>query len=181
MSVKKLRSENIAFISSIFEGFYEALLENCSSHALYRGEIFGDSAGNIRCEMIATNIKGSFEKKYLLLDLESNTMFHSKGLVFDNEKAVQAAYYQLIADIVGRLPWTMNRIYFDISKRFKVGSVESLANSDEKNLYLIGESDMRYLLKSDNDDKKNLVGEICKPWMSKSWVQEKNTSEGGDM
>ena len=55
------------------------------------------------------------------------------------------------------------------------------ANSDEKNLYLIGESDMRYLLKSDNDDKKNLVGEICKPWMSKSWVQEKNTSEGGDM
>lgn len=172
--VKKIKSDNLSLANMVFEPFLEVMMNGCPSHAVYRGELFSDGAGGIRCEIIATNINGSFRKLYVVYDLQRGIIFHSREFIFDSEKGVQEAMRNLIDAIDKQFPWDINRLFFDFSKRFCVGIVESLQCTEEKNLYLVGSNNVYSLLRSDNDDKRFLIGEICDPWGSHEWVLAKN-------
>lgn len=171
--VNRMRPENRQLMSKIFSDFNNALLKECPTHAFYRGEIFSDSEGNIRCELIATNINGSFRKVYISYDPQQEMLFHSRELEFDNLNKLKDIFFMLIYAIT-ELPWEVNCLYFDVSEYFRDGSVEKIEGSRERNIYLLGTSNVMELLKSDNDDKKYLVGALCEPWMTRTWVQNKN-------
>lgn len=162
MAVKQtLNYNNLRIINRWFNSFMRVIEENSDDYAFYRGMIYSDSAENLHFEWLVSDIDGSISIKNMQYDDRTEDIFYGKKFSLKNDKEVSNAINELLNKIVS-LPFSVSKIYFDVSSQFKSGKV--FKDPKEAGSYII------YLIADTNNEHTMCVaGSVSGKEIATDW------------